>query len=239
MRNTVAIMQRELLALFYSPIAYVVLCVFLFSTGLLALATGSFRPGEPATLRGTFFWMPFVLAAVIPAISMRMISEEYRSGTIETLMTAPVSDGQLVVGKYLAALVFYVLMLAGTVIYLVLLMMFGNPEVGTALASYLGLLLLGMAFMAWGLFTSSITRNQIVAWIVAAIPLVLFVALAFWLVSELEGWSRDAFQKVNILRHLDQFNRGLVTLESVVFFLATTLFFLFLTVKVVESRRWR
>jgi ABC-2 type transport system permease protein len=213
--------------------------VFLFSTGLLAWVTGSFSPGEPATLRGTFFWMPFLLAAIIPAISMRMISEEYRSGTIETLMTAPVSDGQLVLGKYLGALLFYVIMLVGTLAYLVLLMIFGNPEVGTALASYLGLLLVGIAFIAWGLFTSSVTHNQIVAWVLAAIPLVLFIGLAFWLVSELEGWAREAFQKINILRHLDQFNRGLVTTEGVVFFLASAALFLFLTTKVVESRRWR
>ncbi len=239
MRNTIAIMQRELLSLFFSPIAYVVLCLFLFSTGLLAWVTGSFSPGQPATLRGTFFWMPFLLAAVIPAISMRTICEEYRSGTIETLMTAPVSDFQLVIGKYLATVIFYMIMLVGTLVYLVMLMIFGDPDIGTSLSSYLGLLLLGMSFMAWGLFTSSITRNQIVAWVLAAIPLVLFVGFAFWLVSELEGWWRDAFQRINVMRHLDQFNRGLVTTESVVFFLASAALFVFLAIKVVESRRWR
>jgi ABC-2 type transport system permease protein len=239
MRNTAAIMQRELLALFFSPIAYVVLCVFLIATGFLARVTDSFTPGAPATLRGTFFWMPYLLAAIIPAISMRTISEEYRSGTIETLMTAPVSDAQMVIGKYLAAVSFYLIMLACTLVYLVLLMIFGEPEVGMSLVSYLGLLLAGMSFMAFGVLTSSFTRNQIVAWILGAMPLLLFVALSHWFVSELQGGWRHAFQKINVMRQLDQFNRGLISTESVVFFLGTTALFLFLTVKVVESRRWR
>ena len=239
MRNTTAIMQRELLALFCSPIAYVVLCVFLVVTGLLALVTESFTPGAPATLRGTFFWMPFLLAAVIPAISMRTISDEYRSGTIESLMTAPVSDAQMVIGKYLAAIVFYVIMLACTLVYLVMLMIFGQPDVGMALLSYLGLLLAGMFFMAFGVFTSSVTRNQIVAWILGAMPLLLFVALSHWFVNELQGWWRQVFQKINVMRQLDQFNRGLISTEAVVFFLGAAALFLFLTVKVVESRRWR
>lgn len=239
MRNMTAIMQRELLALFYSPIAYVVLCVFLVATGFLARVTDSFTPGAPATLRGTFFWMPFLLAAVIPAISMRTLSEEYRIGTIETLMTAPVSDAQMVIGKYLAALAFYVIMLASTLVYLVLLIIFGEPEVRTALLSYLGLLLAGMAFIAFGVFTSSCTRNQIVAWILGAMPLVLFVALGHWFVSELQGWWRQAFQSINVMRQLDEFNRGVISAQGVVFFLGTAVLFLFLTVKVVESRRWR
>ena len=239
MRNTTAIMQRELLALFYSPIAYVVLCVFLVVTGLLALVTESFTPGAPATLRGAFFWMPFLLAAVIPAISMRAISEEYRSGTIESLMTAPVSDAQMVVGKYLAAVIFYVIMLALTLVYLILLEIFGEPDVGMSLLAYLGLLLAGMSFMAFGVFTSSLTRNQIVAWILGAMPLLLFVALSHWFVAELQGVWRQAFQKINVMRQLDQFNRGLISTEAVIFFLGTAVLFLFLTVKVVESRRWR
>ncbi|MBU0638973.1 MAG: ABC transporter permease, partial [Planctomycetes bacterium] len=175
----------------------------------------------------------------IPAISMRTIAEEYRTGTIETLTTAPVSDMQFVIGKYLAALIFYAIMLAGTLVYLVLMMIFGNPDVGASLAAYLGLLLLGVSFTAFGVFTSSLTHNQIVAWMLGMVPLMLFVWFAAYIVGSIEGPLRQAFQQVNILRHLDQFNRGLVTTESVAFFLATAALFVFLTVKVVESRRWR
>jgi ABC-2 type transport system permease protein len=203
------------------------------------LVTDSFGPGKPATLRSVFDFTPYVLTIIIPAISMRTISEEYRSGTIETLTTAPVSDAQFVIGKYLAAFIFYAIMLAGTLVYLVLMMIFGNPDVGASLSAYLGLLLLGAAFTAFGVFTSSLTRNQIVAWMLGMVPLMLFVWFAAFIVRVAQGGLREIFQQINILRHLDQFNRGLVTTESVTFFLAVAALFLFLTVKVVESRRWR
>ena len=239
MRNTVAIMQRELLSLFFSPIGYIVIAGFLLITGVIVLVTDSIGPGKPATLRGVFDFTPYVLTIIIPAISMRTIAEEYRTGTIETLTTAPVSDMQFVIGKYLAALIFYAIMLAGTLAYLVLMMIFGNPDVGASLTAYLGLLLLGVSFTAFGVFTSSLTHNQIVAWMLGMVPLMLFVWFAAFIVRVAEGPLRQAFQQVNILRHLDQFNRGLVTTEGVAFFLATAALFVFLAVKVVESRRWR
>ncbi|MBU0638193.1 MAG: ABC transporter permease subunit [Planctomycetes bacterium] len=239
MRNTVAIMQRELLSLFCSPIGYITIAGFLLVTGVLVLATESFAPGKPANLRGVFYWTPFVLTIIIPAISMRTISEEYRNGTIETLMTAPITDLELVVGKYLAALVFYIIMLAATLVYVVLLVVFGNPDWGAALSAYVGLLLIGVMFTAFGLLASSLTRNQIVAWMLAAVPLMLFAWFAFYIVRQVEGWLRVVFQQINVVGRFEQFNRGWITSDSVVFFLGTALLFLFLTVKVVESRRWR
>jgi ABC-2 type transport system permease protein len=232
-------MQRELLSLFFSPIGYIVAAGFLLITGFIVLVTGAFGPGKPATLRGVFEFTPYVLTIIIPAIAMRAISEEYRSGTIETLTTAPVSDAQFVVGKYLAALIFYAIMLAGTLVYLVLMAIFGNPDIGASLASYLGLFLLGVAFLAFSVFTSSLTKNQIVAWMLGMAPLMLFVWFASYIVQKTQGLMRQVCQQINIMRHLDQFNRGLLTTESVVFFLAVAALFLFLTVKVVESRRWR
>ena len=239
MRNTVAIMQRELFALFYSPIGYIVIAGFLLLTGVIVLVTDTFGPGKPATLRTVFDFTPYVLTIIIPAISMRMISEEYRSGTIETLMTAPLSDAQMVIGKYLAALLFYAIMLAGTLVYLFLMIWFGNPDVGVSLSSYLGLLLVGAAFAAFGVFTSSLTSNQIVAWMLGMVPLMLFVWFGTFIVRASQGGLRDILQKANIARHLDLFNRGLVSAESVVFFLSIAALFLFITIKVVESRRWR
>jgi len=239
MRNVRAIAQRELLSLFCSPIAYITIAGFLLITGVLVLATGSFGPGKPATLRGVFNWTPFVLTVIIPAITMRTVSEEYRSGTIETLMTAPVSDFQMVIGKYLAVLVFYVIMLAATLVYLVLMELYGTPDWRAGISGYVGLLLIGMTFAAFGMFTSSLTRNQIVAWILGAVLLMLLAWFAFYMVQQVEGWLRDVFLAVNVQGRFDQFNRGLVTTDAVLFFLANTALFLFLTVKVVESRRWR
>lgn len=239
MRNVVAIMQRELGSLFYSPIGYTVICGFLLLTGVIMAGLGNFGPGKPATLRSIFEFTPYVLAFLVPAITMRSISEEYRSGTIESLMTAPITDAQMVLGKFIAAVCFYAIMLGATLIYLIVLWKYGNPDIGASLTAYLGLLLAGVAFVGFGIFASSLTRNQIVAWMIGAIPLVLFVWFAAWLVQKSEGTSREILQRVNILRHLDQFNRGLIGVESVVFFLGVAAVFVFLAVKVVESKRWR
>ena len=239
MRNMVAIMQRELLALFYSPIGYVVIASFLLLTGVWVVVQQVFEPGNPASLRRVFDLMPMIMAFIIPAISMRLISEEYRSGTIETLMTAPLSEVQMVLGKYLAGIVFYGIMIGGTLVYLILLAWFGNPDFGVSLSAYLGLFLLGTAFVGFGLFTSSLTSNQVVAYILAMIPMLMFIWFAQLLVDETSGFVRDVVQRISVVRHLGQFNRGLVTMESIVFFLGLAAFFLFATVKVVESKRWR
>jgi len=239
MRNIAAIMQRELLSLFCSPIAYVVIAGFWLVTGVLAWVTDSFEPGQPATLRNVFMWTPLVLTIIIPAISMRSIAEEYRAGTIETLMTAPVSDAQVVLGKYLASYAFYVLMIAGTVVYLVLMEVFGNPDWRAALAAYLGLLLVGLSFTAFGILASSLTHNQIVAWILGAVPLLLLAWFAFFVVGRVEGFWREAFQQINVMGRFSEFARGQVGLGAVIFFLTTAALFLFLAVKVLESRRWR
>lgn len=237
MRNINAVMSRDLLALFFSPVAYIVIAGFLLITGVLARDT--FEPGGQATLRAVFDFAPFILAIIIPAISMRAISEEYRNGTIESLMTTPISDAEMVIGKYLASLVFYLVMLGTTLIYLILMSIYGSPDIGAALASYLGLTLLGMSFVAIGIFASSVTSNQIVAWMTAAVPLILIVWFGDWVGRNAEGPLRQFMRSINIRLMIDQFNRGLVTSESVVFFLGTTLLFLFLAIKVVESKRWR
>jgi ABC-2 type transport system permease protein len=239
MKNTLAIMQRELLSLFCSPIAYIVIAGFWLITGVLVWVTGAFSPGRPATLRDVFFWTPFVLTIIIPAISMRTLSEEYRSGTIETLMTAPVSDAQMVVGKYLASLIFYLIMIAGTVIYLILMQIFGSPDWGASLAAYVGLVLLGMSFLAFGMLASSLSRNQIVAWILGTVPLLLLAWFAFFIVGRVEGWQRMLLQQINVMGRFGQFTRGQLDTGAAAFFLATAALFLFLTIKVVESRRWR
>jgi len=240
MRNVTAIMQRELLSFFSTGIAFIVIAGFLLVTGVLVLITESFAPGKPATLRTVFFWTPFVLAIVIPAISMRLIAEEYRTGTIETLMTAPVSDAELVIGKYLASFIVYLVMLAATLIYLVLMSVYGSPDWGASMASYLGLILVGASFLAFGILASSLTHNQVVAWILGALPLILFAWLGYFITQFVElPWLRNALQQINVMWRFEQFTRGLVATDSVVFFVATSALFLFLAVKVVESRRWR
>jgi ABC-2 type transport system permease protein len=240
MQKLGAITQRELVSLFCSPIAYIVIAGFWLVTGAITIWNAdAFGPGKPATLRDIFMWTPFILTIVIPAMSMRTLSEEYRSGTFETLMTAPVSDAQMVFGKYLASLVFYVIMIGGTLIYPLLMEVFGNPDWGEVFALYLGLLLLGIAFTAFSMFASSLTKDQAVAWILGALPLMLLVLSVYSLVRRFEGWQREFVQQINVMGRFGQFARGQVELDGIVFFLATAALFLFLTVKVVESRRWR
>jgi ABC-2 type transport system permease protein len=239
MSNVVAVMQRELLSLFWSPIGYIVIAGFWLVTGVLVWATGAFTPGQPAMLRDVFMWTPFVLTLIIPAISMRTLSEEYRTGTIETLMTAPVTDAQMVLGKYFASYIFYLIMIAGTLIYVVLMAIFGSPDWGSAGAAYLGLVLVGLAFTAFGVFASSLTHNQIVAWILGAVPLMLVAWFAYFVVGRVEGWTREILQQINIMGRFGDFARGQVALDGVIFFIAAAFLFVFLTVKVVESRRWR
>ncbi len=239
MRNVLAIMQRELLSLFCSPVAYIVIAGYLLITGVSVLWSGAFAPGRPASLVEVFFWAPWFLTVIVPAICMRTISEEYRAGTMEKLMTAPLSDFQMVLGKYLASLVFFVVMLAPTLVYLFLMQAYGSPDWGQSLASYLGLLLVGVAFTAFGVFASSLTSNQVVAWILGWVPLLLFAVLARFAANQVEGVWRTVFQQVNVVGRFETFSKGLITTDGVVFFLAVATLFIFLTVKVVESRRWR
>ncbi|MBK9129295.1 MAG: ABC transporter permease subunit [Phycisphaerales bacterium] len=239
MRNVLAIMQRELLSLFCSPVAYIVIAGYLLITGVSVLWSGAFAPGKPASLVEVFFWAPWFLTVIVPAICMRTISEEYRAGTMEKLMTAPLSDSQMVLGKYLASLVFFVVMLAPTLVYLFLMQAYGSPDWGQSLASYLGLLLVGVAFTAFGVFASSLTSNQVVAWILGWVPLLLFAVLARFAANQVEGIWRAVFQQINVVGRYETFSKGLITTDGVVFFLAVAMLFIFLTVKVVESRRWR
>lgn len=239
MRNVLAIMQRELLSLFCSPVAYIVIAGYLLITGVSVLWSGAFAPGKPASLVEVFFWAPWFLTVIVPAICMRTISEEYRAGTMEKLMTAPLSDSQMVLGKYLASLVFFVVMLAPTLVYLFLMQAYGSPDWGQSLASYLGLLLVGVAFTAFGVFASSLTSNQVVAWILGWVPLLLFAVLARFAANQVEGIWRAVFQQINVVGRYETFSKGLITTDGVVFFLAVAMLFIFLAVKVVESRRWR
>jgi ABC-2 type transport system permease protein len=240
MRNTVAVMQRELLSLFCSPVGYIVIAGFWLVTGAMAVFYyDAFGPGKPATLRYIFGLTPLILTIVVPAMSMRTISEEYRGGTFETLMTAPVGDGQVVLGKYLASLLFFVVMIGGTIICPIVMEIFGDPDWGEIMATYLGLLLLGVMFTAFSVFASSLTRDQAVAWIVGALPLMFVVLSARQLMESTEGWKREVVRQVNIWGRFQQYARGQVGLDSIVFFVALAMLFLFFTVKVMESRRWR
>ena len=239
MRNVGTLTQRELSVFFYSPIAYVVITVFLVVTGVFFISD-NFLPGAEASLRITFGnYLPVILVFVVPMLTMRLLSEEFRGGTIETLMTAPVSEADVVLGKFCGTLVFYLVMLATTLLHVILVAAYGPLDVGLVLCTYVGLILLGALYISVGLFFSACTRNQVIAVVCSFVLLAVLTFLANYLAREQEGNLRVVLQHLSIMTHFQDFARGLFDINHLIFFLSTTALFLFGSVKVLESRRWR
>ena len=246
MVNVPTIAARELRSYFYSPIGYVVLAVFLLLQGVVFWLFMSFlsQPGAPpgAVMQYFFggtilFWI--AVLGVTAAATMRLIAEERRSGTLEPLLTAPVTSSEVVLGKYLAAFGFFATLWVPTLIYVAILRGFADarPEWGPIAAGYLGTLLEGGAFLAVGLLASSLTRNQLVAFILAFV-----VAWAILLLGVLENlvssdWLKATFRYAHLFRQMDDFGRGIVDTRHLAFLLSLTGFSLFTTVKVLDARR--
>jgi len=236
MKNIAIIAQKELRAYFASPIAYVVIAAFLAMTGFFFWLIVSLS--REASLRGVFANMAIILLFIAPALTMRLLAEEQRSGTIELLLTLPVRDWQVVLGKFLASLAVFALMLALTLYYPLLLVWLGNPDRGPIISGYIGLLLVGGAFLSIGVFTSSLSGNQVVA------ALLGFGAmLILWLIDiagRLFGPpASDVVTYVSMSQHYFDFVRGIIDSKDVIFFLSVMAAFLFLSVQTLQLRRWR
>jgi len=238
MRNVAALTQRELAANFLSPVAYVVALVFLVATGHLFMTSTLVEGGE-ASIRPMLNGMAWMLVFAIPLLTMRVLADEFASGTIETLMTAPVTDVEVIIGKFLGVFVYYAALLAATFVYVVLLFRYGGTDAGVVLYGYVGMLLLGGLYVAVGVFASALTRHQLVAAILAMGVLSLLSLVVDAFAAWRGGSWRTVLGYVNILHQFGDFSKGLVDTRSIVFFISGTLFFLFLAVKVLESRRWR
>jgi ABC-2 type transport system permease protein len=238
MSRAAVIAKRELSSYFFSPIAYVAMFLFLFTAGLFFWS--DFKPGQPAALRNLFEWMVWLLVIVVPILCMGLLAQEWSSGTIETLMTAPVDEGDVIVGKFLGSLGFFLVLLAPTLIYVLMLRIYAQPDFGPIFSGYLGILLVGALFIAIALFCSSLTRSHVIA-AVMAMAILCAVTILPWVVTSFasipEFWRKVMSQSV-FHRYMD-FSKGVVDFGNLVFFVATTAVFLFLTVKVLESRRWK
>ncbi len=241
MRNVLVLTRREISSYFVSPIAYVAMVLFLLLAGVVFAwpGHGHFNPGAPAEMRNIFQIMVIILAFALPVLTMKSLAEELGRGTLEPLMTAPVTDAQVVVGKFLGCWFVYGAMLAPTLLYVVMLAVYGRPDLGPVASGYLGLALLGMFYVAVGMFASSLTRNQVVAGIVAFAALMTLSFFGPWLATGLPSPWRGMLQHAMVPMHYTDFGQGVVDLVHVIYFVALTAFFLFLTVKVLESRRWR
>ncbi len=246
MRKTLALIHRELVAYFSSPLAYVVLTAFLFFNGYVFWLITAYL-NDPRTQAMTplklffggtiFFWL--FLLFVVPVITMRLLAEERRSGTLEVLLTAPVSEGQVVMGKFLAAFIFYLFLWLPTVVYVVILKQYAAIDLYKVASGYLGIALLGVLFAAVGLFTSAFTRNQIVAAIFAFAVLVVLFSVGLMEQLTTNPALKGVLGYMNLWDHMDDFARGLVDTRRIVYQLSLAGLFLFLTVKVVEAWKWR
>lgn len=247
MTKILAIVRRELIAYFSSPLAYIVLTAFLLMQGYIFYIIVSFL-NNPMTQAMTplrlffggtvFFWL--FLLFTVPVITMRLLAEERRSGTIEVLLTSPVTEGQVIAGKFLAALLFYVVLWLPTLIYVVLLKQHSSIDLRPVLAGYLGVLLVGFLFLAVGTFTSTLTNNQLIAAIIAFAALIALFSIG--LVEQLLVSSsviRDALGYMNLWTHMDDYAKGIIDTRHVVYELSVGLLFLFLAAKSLEVKKWR
>ena len=256
MTNILAIAQKELKSYFASPIAYIVIGFWSLLYGYFFVAILSFfvrqsmqmnqfgMQGPQAMnvnqqlIRPLLQNVNILVLFLMPMVTMRTYAEEKRSGTIELLLTSPVTDFQIIMGKFLGAMALYGAMLAVTLIHIGVLFMYGRPEWKPIVTTYIGLLLFGGCFVSLGLFISSLTKNQIVAGMVT-----FAVFLLLWIITWIGSFSGPTVDKitqyVSILDHLDDFGKGVLDTTHVIYYLSFITFGLFLTAKSVDSERWR
>lgn len=237
MRTVQAVAWKEIQIYFSSPTAYIVGMIFLALTGFFFTQDLS-NPFPEATLDTFFFWATIILILIAPALTMRLMAEEQKLGTIELLLTSPVRDWEVVIGKYIACLVFLLATEALTVYYVILLVVFADPDPGPILSGYLGLALYGAAALSIGLLTSTLTSNQIVAAVVA-MGILLVLNFADRAGATVGGLAATIIGELSLAGHFDDFIRGVIDTKDIVYYLILTAFFLFLTIRALESRRWR
>jgi ABC-2 type transport system permease protein len=236
MKNIVAIASRELRAYFGAPSFYIIIAIYLFVTGYgFGWNSATF---EQTTIQGFLGWGSFFLLFLGPALTMRLLAEEEKLGTLELLLTSPVRDIEVVLGKYFAALGMFLIMTAITLYYPILLSWFGHPDWGPILSGYLGLFLVGAVFLSVGLFASSLTSNQIVAYALGSV----FI-LVFWFISYATGVAGETsdkiFRTIAISTYYPAFGRGIIDTNAIIYYVSIVLVFLFLTVRSLETRKWR
>ena len=255
MTNVVAIAHKELKGYFASPIGYVLVGFWVFLFGAffvnvlgyfmrMSLQMGQMGGGPQTVNVNEMMIRPLLqnvtvlMLMVLPMVTMRTYSEEKRSGTIELLLTSPLTDFQIILGKFLGALALYAVMLLITLLPVAALFFFGNPEWKPIATGYLGLLLMGASFISLGLFVSSLTRNQIVA-VVATLSVFLLLWIIDWFSTFAGPRASAVLEYLSIVRHGEDFWKGVLDTTHLVYYLSFITFGLFLTVKSVDSERWR
>ncbi len=242
MRNTKAIIKRELTSYFESPVAYVFMVVFLMLIGFLTFFVSRFYEGGQADLRGFFFWHPWMFLILVPAAAMRLWAEERRAGTIETLLTLPVTITQVIVGKFLAAWFFIGLIVALTFPIVLTTAYLGAPDRGAIMGGYIGSFLLAGAYLSVGMLTSAMTRNQVISFVLSLV-ICLFLLLAGWppVTDVMARWAPEWLVRgvaaFSFMPHYDAFQKGVLDLRDFVYYFSVMIFMLFGTNLVLENRK--
>ena len=236
MRNVLAIFKKELYSFFSSPMAYIFLVVFALVNGYFF--TNTFFLYDQSNMRSLFSIVPLVYLFFIPAVSMGLLSRERGLGTIEILSTLPIHDYELVIGKYLAAFALILIALSTTIIHYTTLSFVGtNIDHGAVVSGYLGLALMGGVYAAIGIFSSSITDNQVVAFIIG-----IAIVIAFFLMDQLlvfvPSFMSAFIQYLSTGFHLSNISRGVIDTRNLIYFASMIGFFLYMTTQIVGSRKW-
>ena len=254
MSNILAIAQKELRAYFASPIAYVTIGFFallygyFYAVGLAffvrqSMQMGQFGGGQAVNInqmmiRNVVQNVTILVLFLMPMVTMRTYAEEKRSGTIELLLTSPLTDFQIIMGKFLGALALWAVMLVVSLIHMGILFIYGNPEWKPLATTYLGLLLFGACFISVGLFISSLTKNQIVAGMVT-FAVFLFLWIINWIGSFSGPTVNSLTEYLSIINHFDDFSKGVIDTTHLIYYFSVITFGLFMTARSVDSERWR
>jgi len=254
MKNLFPIYKRELKAYFVSPVAYVVLVIFLVVAGFFftsivrwfsyySLQAQHSRYGVPemnitAWLEGFFMNTAVWILFVLPLLSMRLFSEEKRQGTMELLFTYPIRDAETVLGKYSACATIYVAMLGMSVLNMLVLAKYGDLEPGPIFSAYLGLFLMGASFLAVGIFVSSLTENQIVA-AIGTFGALLLLWVIHWVSTTANPKLGRLLEEISVIERYSDFAKGVIEVKDIVYYILFAVFFIFLTLRVLESKKWR
>ncbi len=237
MTNIFSVMRKEIRSYWNSPIAYIYVTVFLALVSWLFFEN-FFLQGQ-ASLREFFGLLPMAFVLFIPAITMRLWAEEKKLGTIELLMTLPLRDHEVVLGKFFAAFLFLAISILLSLPLAIIVGALGNPDPGPIIGGYIGSLLMGAAFLAMGIFFSGLTENQIIALIISFVVAILLLLLdSTVILSRLPQSIAPAVDFLGIRSHFESIERGVVDSRDVLYFASITFFFLFLNVKAIESRKW-
>jgi ABC-2 type transport system permease protein len=241
--NIKTITKRELSAYFASPVAYVFIVIFLLLAGFFTFMAGGFFERNQANLTSFFLWHPWLYLFLVPSVGMRLWSEERRMGTMELLLTMPITAWQAIVGKFVASWAFLALALICTFPIIITVNYLGNPDNGVIFGAYVGSWLMAGAYLAISCMTSALTRNQVISFILSVV-ICLFLILAGWPpVTQLLSQFTDkpvlieAVASFSVMTHFESFQRGIIDTRDVVFYLAVMVFCLFTTSVIIRGHR--